>query len=214
MENKVKVLLIEDEKNICGFISKALEAQNYQVRTAYTGKDGLSQATSLCPDILLLDLGLPDIDGLEIITKIRAWSAMPIIVLSARTREDEKVKALDLGADDYITKPFGTSELLARIRTALRHSPLIQSRKTEPVYQAKDLKIDFLRLLAANSGKVITYDTIMSHVWGPYTDGNNRILRVNMANIRRKLETNPAAPEYIFTEVGIGYRMLEDESAW
>ena len=160
---------------------------------------------------------------------------MPIIVLSARTREDEKVKALDLGADDYITKPFGTSELLARIRTALRHSPLIQSRKTEPVYQAKDLKIDFLRrlvtrkgqeihltqneykilsLLAANSGKVITYDTIMSHVWGPYTDGNNRILRVNMANIRRKLETNPAAPEYIFTEVGIGYRMLEDESAW
>lgn len=236
MTNRVQILLIEDEKNICNFITTALEPANYKVISAFNATEGLSLATSLCPDVVLLDLGLPDMDGLEVIRHIRSWSQLPIIVLSARTSEEEKVRALDLGADDYITKPFGTSELLARIRTALRHS----SRPTVPsaassIYHAKQMKIDFdrrlvtvngkevhltqieykiLTLLAKNSGKVITYDTIMASVWGPYSDGNNRILRVNMANMRRKLENNPAAPEYIFTEVGIGYRMLEDESAW
>lgn len=236
MTNRVQILLIEDEKNICNFITTALEPANYKVISAFNATEGLSLATSLCPDVVLLDLGLPDMDGLEVIRHIRSWSQLPIIVLSARTSEEEKVRALDLGADDYITKPFGTSELLARIRTALRHS----SRPTAPsaassIYHAKQMKIDFdrrlvtvngkevhltqieykiLTLLAKNSGKVITYDTIMDSVWGPYSDGNNRILRVNMANMRRKLENNPAAPEYIFTEVGIGYRMLEDESAW
>ena len=236
MTNRVQILLIEDEKNICNFITTALEPANYKVISAFNATEGLSLATSLCPDVVLLDLGLPDMDGLEVIRHIRSWSQLPIIVLSARTSEEEKVRALDLGADDYITKPFGTSELLARIRTALRHS----SRPTAPsaassIYHAKQMKIDFDRrlvtvngkevhltqieykivtLLAKNSGKVITYDTIMASVWGPYSDGNNRILRVNMANMRRKLENNPAAPEYIFTEVGIGYRMLEDESAW
>lgn len=236
MTNRVQILLIEDEKNICNFITTALEPSNYKVISAFNATEGLSLATSLCPDVVLLDLGLPDMDGLEVIRHIRSWSQLPIIVLSARTSEEEKVRALDLGADDYITKPFGTSELLARIRTALRHS----SRPTAPsaassIYHAKQMKIDFdrrlvtvngkevhltqieykiLTLLAKNSGKVITYDTIMASVWGPYSDGNNRILRVNMANMRRKLENNPAAPEYIFTDVGIGYRMLEDESAW
>ena len=236
MTNRVQILLIEDEKNICNFITTALEPANYKVISAFNATEGLSLATSLCPDVVLLDLGLPDMDGLEVIRHIRSWSQLPIIVLSARTSEEEKVRALDLGADDYITKPFGTSELLARIRTALRHS----SRPTAPsaassIYHAKQMKIDFerrlvtvngkevhltqieykiLTLLAKNSWKVITYDTIMASVWGPYSDGNNRILRVNMANMRRKLENNPAAPEYIFTEVGIGYRMLEDESAW
>lgn len=236
MTNRVQILLIEDKKNICNFITTALEPANYKVISAFNATEGLSLATSLCPDVVLLDLGLPDMDGLEVIRHIRSWSQLPIIVLSARTSEEEKVRALDLGADDYITKPFGTSELLARIRTALRHS----SRPTAPsaassIYHAKQMKIDFdrrlvtvngkevhltqieykiLTLLAKNSGKVITYDTIMASVWGPYSDGNNRILRVNMANMRRKLENNPAAPEYIFTEVGIGYRMLEDESAW
>ena len=236
MTNRVQILLIEDEKNICNFITTALEPANYKVISAFNATEGLSLATSLCPDVVLLDLGLPDMDGLEVIRHIRSWSQLPIIVLSARTSEEEKVRALDLGADDYITKPFGTSELLARIRTALRHS----SRPTAPsaassIYHAKQMKIDFdrrlvtvngkevhltqieykiLTLLAKNSGKVITYDTIMASVWGPYSDGNNRILRVNMANMRRKLENHPAAPEYIFTEVGIGYRMLEDESAW
>ena len=236
MTNRVQILLIEDEKNICNFITTALEPANYKVISAFNATEGLSLATSLCPYVVLLDLGLPDMDGLEVIRHIRSWSQLPIIVLSARTSEEEKVRALDLGADDYITKPFGTSELLDRIRTALRHS----SRPTAPsaassIYHAKQMKIDFdrrlvtvngkevhltqieykiLTLLAKNSGKVITYDTIMASVWGPYSDGNNRILRVNMANMRRKLENNPAAPEYIFTEVGIGYRMLEDESAW
>ena len=236
MTNRVQILLIEDEKNICNFITTALEPANYKVISAFNATESLSLATSLCPDVVLLDLGLPDMDGLEVIRHIRSWSQLPIIVLSARTSEEEKVRALDLGADDYITQPFGTSELLARIRTALRHS----SRPTAPsaassIYHAKQMKIDFdrrlvtvngkevhltqieykiLTLLAKNSGKVITYDTIMASVWGPYSDGNNRILRVNMANMRRKLENNPAAPEYIFTEVGIGYRMLEDESTW
>ena len=236
MTNRVQILLIEDEKNICNFITTALEPANYKVISAFNATEGLSLATSLCPDVVLLDLGLPDMDGLEVIRHIRSWSQLPIIVLSARTSEEEKVRALDLGADDYITKPFGTSELRARLRTALRPS----SRPTAPsaassIYHAKQMKIDFdrrlvtvngkevhltqieykiLTLLAKNSGKVITYDTIMASVWGPYSDGNNRILRVNMANMRRKLENNPAAPEYIFTEVGIGYRMLEDESAW
>lgn len=236
MTNRVQILLIEDEKNICNFITTALEPANYKVISAFNATEGLSLATSLCPDVVLLDLGLPDMDGLEVIRHIRSWSQLPIIVLSARTSEEEKVRALDLGADDYITKPFGTSELLARIRTTLRHSsrPTALSAASS-IYHAKQMKIDFdrrlvtvngkevhltqieykiLTLLAKNSGKVITYDTIMASVWGPYSDGNNRILRVNMANMRRKLENNPAAPEYIFTEVGIGYRMLEDESAW
>ena len=236
MTNRVQILLIEDEKNICNFITTALEPANYKVISAFNATEGLSLATSLCPDVVLLDLGLPDMDGLEVIRHIRSWSQLPIIVLSARTSEEEKVRALDLGADDYITKPFGTSELLARIRTALRHSsrPTALSAASS-IYHAKQMKIDFdrrlvtvngkevhltqieykiLTLLAKNSGKVITYDTIMASVWGPYSDGNNRILRVNMANMRRKLENNPAAPEYIFTEVGIGSRMLDDESAW
>lgn len=236
MTNRVQILLIEDEKNICNFITTALEPANYKVISAFNATEGLSLATSLCPDVVLLDLGLPDMDGLEVIRHIRSWSQLPIIVLSARTSEEEKVRALDLGADDYITKPFGTSELLARIRTALRHRPRPTALSAaSSIYHAKQMKIDFdrrlvtvngkevhltqieykiLTLLAKNSGKVITYDTIMASVWGPYSDGNNRILRVNMANMRRKLENNPAAPEYIFTEVGIGYRMLEDESAW
>ena len=187
------------------------------------------------PDIILLDLGLPDIDGVDIIKKVREWSSCPIIVISARTSEREKVLALDLGADDYITKPFGTSELLARIRTSLRHSNKMNTDSPMFIkpYHAKDLTIDFSKrlillheqeihltpieykivaCLAKNSGKVVTYSSIMSDVWGPYTDTDNKILRVNMANIRRKLETNPAEPTYIFTELGVGYRMKEDES--
>ena len=173
-------------------------------------------------------------DGIEVIREIRTWASIPIIVISARTQEQEKVLALDSGADDYITKPFGPSELMARIRTALRHSNRLQtdSLLNQRPYQAGELTVDFekrlvtlggseihltqieykiVSLLAKNSGKVITYDTIISNVWGPYADDNNRILRVNMANIRRKIEKNPAEPDYIFTEIGIGYRMLEDK---
>lgn len=234
MTHKLSILLVEDEKNICDFISTSLSAQDYRISTAHTGKEALPIITSQCPDLILLDLGLPDMDGMEIIRQVRTWSSVPIIVLSARTQEQEKVRALDLGADDYLTKPIGTSELLARIRTALRHSNRLNT--DSPLYKrpfhAKGLTIDFekhlvsvdgkdvhltqiefkiISLLAQNSGRVMTYDTIISNIWGPYVDDDNSILRVNMAHIRRKLEQNPAEPQYVFTEIGIGYRMIEDE---
>ena len=234
MTHKLSFLLVEDEKNICDFISTSLSAQDYRISTAHTGKEALPIITSQCPDLILLDLGLPDMDGMEIIRQVRTWSSVPIIVLSARTQEQEKVRALDLGADDYLTKPIGTSELLARIRTALRHSNRLNT--DSPLYKrpfhAKGLTIDFekhlvsvdgkdvhltqiefkiISLLAQNSGRVMTYDTIISNIWGPYADDDNSILRVNMAHIRRKLEQNPAEPQYVFTEIGIGYRMIEDE---
>lgn len=234
MTHKLSILLVEDEKNICDFISTSLSAQDYRISTAHTGKEALPIITSQCPDLILLDLGLPDMDGMEIIRQVRTWSSVPIIVLSARTQEQEKVRALDLGADDYLTKPIGTSELLARIRTALRHSNRLNT--DSPLYKrpfhAKGLTIDFekhlvsvdgkdvhltqiefkiISLLAQNSGRIMTYDTIISNIWGPYADDDNSILRVNMAHIRRKLEQNPAEPQYVFTEIGIGYRMIEDE---
>ena len=222
MAHKISILLVEDEPNICGFITAALASHDYSI------------ITSLCPDLILLDLGLPDIDGMEIIRQVRTWASIPIIVISARTQEQEKVTALDLGADDYLTKPIGTSELLARIRTAMRHSNKLNTDSLlyKRPFQAKDLIIDFekhlvtlngneihltqnefkiISLLAKNSGRVMTYDSIIENIWGPYADGDNSILRVNMAHIRRKLEKNPAEPEYIFTEIGIGYRMIEDE---
>lgn len=235
MNLKQEILLIEDEKNICNFIATTLRTQDYKVSFAENAVNGLSLAASGCPDLILLDLGLPDMDGIDVIHNIREWSNIPIIVISARTQEQEKVAALDAGADDYITKPFGTSELMARIRTALRRSSLAGSTaiSAQTQYRAQDLMIDYekhivtvessivhftqieykiLTFLSRNAGKVITYDTLITHVWGPFADSNNRILRVNMANIRRKLEKNPADPQYIFTEIGIGYRMIDNEN--
>lgn len=232
--SKCSILIIEDEKNIQSFMGKVLKQHDYRVLCADNGTQGLELIRSQCPDIILLDLGLPDINGDDIIREVRTWTSTPIIVISARTAEKEKVLALDLGADDYITKPFGTSELLARIRASLRHSNRLRTDSTfyfRP-YSHKGMKLDFARrlltvngeevhltpieykivaYLAQNSGKVITYSSILSNVWGPYTDGDNKILRVNMANIRRKIEDDPAQPKYIFTEVGVGYRMAEDE---
>lgn len=228
----MKLLIIEDEKNIRNFITSVLTAEKYHVIQARNGKEGISQAASQCPDIILLDLGLPDMDGLDVISKIREWTNTPIIVISARIQEDDKVAALDLGADDYITKPFGNSELLARIRTALRHSNQNGEHTISKTYCAKGLCIDFekytvtqngkeihltqnefkiVSLLAKNSGKVLTYESIIEHIWGPYSENDNTILRVNMANIRRKLEPNPTEPIYLFTEIGIGYRMVEED---
>lgn len=234
MSVKLTVLIIEDEKNICDFISATLTAQSYKVITAARGSSGLALVSSRQPDLILLDLGLPDMDGTNLIEQVRSWSDIPIIVISARTQEKDKVHALDAGADDYLTKPFGSKELLARMRTALRHSNRLRATGQVCIkpYHVKDLTVDFdkrlvllsgkeihltqieyriVSYLAQNSGRVITYAALMSFIWGPYTDNNNRILRVNMANIRRKLEQNPAEPVYIFTEIGIGYRMLEDE---
>jgi two-component system KDP operon response regulator KdpE len=200
---------------------------------ANTGKEAILMVTSFVPDLVLLDLGLPDMDGLEVMSSIRQWSRIPIIVVSARSNEKEKVKALDLGADDYITKPFGTSELLARVRTALRHKrgAMNDNQDTERI-DIGSFRIDFgkhlvtiegseihltpieykiVALLAKNRGKVVTLDYLSKEIWGPYTFENNA-LRVNMANIRRKIEKNPAEPHYILTEVGVGYRMKEEVS--
>jgi two-component system KDP operon response regulator KdpE len=231
MANKQTILVIEDEKNIGNYIDTILNSNEYKVLRAMNGRTGLSLCTSHHPEVILLDLGLPDLDGMEVLQQIRGFSSVPIIVISARTQEKEKVEALDGGADDYITKPFGAEELLARIRTALRHRLQTGQSQTQDLIYSKDgLVIDFERrlvilqgnsihltqieyklvsLLAQNAGRVLTYDFILKEIWGPYADTDNQILRVNMANIRRKLEANPAEPHYIFTEIGVGYRMLE-----
>jgi len=230
MNKKVNILMIEDDKNICSYVTTILSANNYHVTAALTGKEGLSLAASLCPDVILLDLGLPDMDGYEVLRQLRLWNRVPIIVVSARVQVTDKVAALDMGADDYITKPFNNAELMARIRTSLRHS---RGTFNDIIYRALELEINFkkrlitlankpihltqveyqlLTLLAENSGHVQTYHSIMSTIWGPYIDeNNNQILRVNMANIRRKIEKNPAQPQYVFTEIGVGYRMRENE---
>lgn len=230
---KFTILIVEDEKHTHEFITKTLTANGYRTNWATSGKEGISLATSLCPDIILLDLGLPDIDGMDVISQVRKWSKCAIIVISARKDEKDKVQALDAGADDYLTKPFGIPELLARIRTSLRHSAQNGGGGyPQRPYRAKSLEIDFFRrmvslegtpihltpieykivaYLAQNCGKVVTYTDVLNNVWGPYAENDNKILRVNMANIRRKLEKNPAQPAYIFTEVGVGYRMVDDE---
>ena len=233
MVNRVCVLIVEDEIGISDFIKLNLKIQDYKVLCATTGKEALQRLNSECIDIVLLDLGLPDMDGVEVLQKLREWSAIPVIVVSAREDETEKVKALDSGADDYITKPFGTIELLARIRTAYRHSAQIRNNdsKEKTVYRSGDLEIDLTKrvvkvkgqhihltqieyrliaLLVQNAGRVMTYDAIINHIWGPLAVRENQILRVNMANIRRKIEENLGEPKYIFTEVGVGYRMAEE----
>ena len=234
MKIKDKVLVIEDDKNIRSFLQAILEANNYEVILTQTGAEAYSMITSQCPDVILLDLGLPDMDGMRILESVREWSAMPIIVVSARDRERDKVEALDKGADDYITKPFGTAELVARIRAAIRHSRGAGMTKvTQKItFDEGRLVIDFdkhrvyidnedagltqnefklVSLLGKYSGKVLTYDFMMKEIWGPNMQNDNRILRVNMANIRRKIEKNPAQPQFIFTEIGVGYRIVESD---
>lgn len=231
MTNRETVLIVEDEKNIGNYIETILMSNGYKTLRAMNGLSGLSMCTSHHPDLILLDLGLPDIDGMDVLARIRGFSSIPVIVISARTQEKEKVAALDAGADDYITKPFGSGELLARIRTAMRHSNQSGGMQSqEQVYSCDGLVIDLekrlatlegeevhltqieyklVSLLAKNAGKVLTYDFILKEIWGPYADTDNQILRVNMANIRRKIEKNPAEPHYIYTEIGVGYRMKE-----
>ncbi|HHH6096155.1 TPA: response regulator [Listeria monocytogenes] len=231
MNSKRLVLIVEDEEGISNFISAVLTASDYSVIKAVNEKEALEQTASHSPDVVLLDLGLPDVEGLDVLRDIRVWSKVPIIVVSARDHEREKVTALDLGADDYITKPFGTSELLARIRTALRHiQPSSKEAPNDHIIRIQDLYIDddrrlvkmgdkeihftpieykILLLLARHAGKVLTHDFIIREIWGPYPS-ENQALRVNMSNIRRKIEQNPAEPAYILTEVGVGYRMAEE----
>ena len=216
-------------------IGTVLTANGYDVIKAYTGTAACQMLDAYCPDLIILDLGLPDMDGVDIIRRIRGWSVVPIIVVSARTRERDKIEALDLGADDYLTKPFGGGELLARIRTALRHT---RTQAADPglartgIYRCGRLRVDFdshlvwlgeenvhltqseyriVALLTQYAGKVLTYDFIIREIWGPNAVGDTQNLRANMAKIRRKLEKNPAKPQYIFTEVGVGYRMAEGD---
>lgn len=235
MEYKNKVLIIEDDKQISHFLGTVLSANNFDVITADTGEYGCAVISSHCPDIVILDLGLPGMDGWEVIDSVRKWSSMPIIVLSARNSEADKVAALEKGADDYITKPFGTNELIARIKTALRHTRTVSgddSIAVEGVFRTGGLTVDYSKyrvyvdgkdanltqnefklvaLLGKNAGRVLTYDYIIKQLWGPHAKTDNQILRVNMANIRRKIEEKPAEPRYIFTEVGVGYRMAESD---
>lgn len=233
MNVKDKVLIVEDEKNIARFIRTILLTSGYDVITAASGAEAYSMMTSHCPDLVLLDLGLPDMDGMQIIEAVRQWTQVPIIVVSARGLERDKVEALDKGSDDYITKPFSAAELLARVRVALRHSRRGLADGGMAMtgrFTTGELTIDYdkhrvliagenarltqnefkiVALLGKYAGKVLTYDYIMKELWGPKTKGGNQILRVNMANIRRKIEKNPAEPRYIFTEVGVGYRLAE-----
>ncbi len=235
MSNKYLLVIVEDEYNISSFVSAVLQANGFDTMVARNGAEAIILITSHCPDLVLLDLGLPDMDGQGIIENVRGWSNVPIIVVSARTRERDKVMALESGADDYITKPFGTSELLARIRTALRHVQLMegeQAQRQTGVFHTGDLEVDYdkrrvyvngedahltqneykiVALLSKYSGRVLTYDSIIKHIWGPNAKQGNQILRVNMANIRRKIEPSTAEPRYIMTEMGVGYRMAEGE---
>ncbi len=230
-----KILIIEDDPGICTFLRATLTAEGYDAIVVSKGSGALEIVASHCPDCVLLDLGLPDMDGNEIISGIRQWSVMPIIVISARSMEQDKVQALDLGADDYITKPFGTDELLARIRTALRHRRTASENDEAALrgsYHVGAMVIDYRKhrvciagetihltpneykivaLLGLHAGQIMTYKAILRELWGPSASTDNKILRVHMASIRRKIEPNPNEPRYIFTEVGIGYRMADNE---
>ena len=231
--NKYKILVVEDDRNIISMIQTVLETSGYQVLTAQRCQQGILMLSSHVPDLVLLDLGLPDLDGEEFIRAARSSSAIPIIVLSARTEEADKVSALDLGANDYITKPFGTAELLARVRASLRINRVNLNMSTaQSVFVLDDLVIDYdrrqvsvggkavhvtqiefniLSFLSQHAGKVMTYSAIISAIWGTMDDGSVKKLQVNMANIRRKLGCTPGENRYIINDLGVGYRMLSNQ---
>lgn len=233
MCNKHKILIIEDEINICNVVKAVLETNDYHVLIAQTGENGKTLFFSHHPDLVILDLGLPDIDGCEFIQAVREQSDIPIIVLSARTNESDKVKALDLGANDYMTKPFGTNELLARVRATLRTSRHNgvgdrQIKKKAHIknmvieYEARRVMIDdheikltqteynIMELLSVHAGRVLTYSEIIKKIWGYSDSGSIKKLQVNMANIRKKLGEQPGEYLYILNELGVGYRMNEE----
>ena len=230
--NKYKILVIEDERNICNLLDTILTTNGYQVVIEGTCRDGITMMHSYVPDLVILDLGLPDQDGLEFIKTIRRNDSTPILVVSARGSENDKVLALDLGANDYITKPFGNAELMARVRAALRDR---RSIAVEGIQDGKfhlhDMEIDYARrivtiggedvkltrteynileVLSQNQGKVLTYAAIIRKIWGPTDDGGTKKLQVNMANIRKKIGSVPGDNKYIINELGVGYRIGED----
>lgn len=232
--NKPQILVVEDDVAVGNLIATTLETQNYQFHRAKTGAGAVLDAVSYRPDVMLLDLGLPDIDGVDIIRKVRSWSNMPIIVISARSEDSDKVLALDAGADDYLTKPFSVDELLARLRVALRRvrydSGKVDAQSS--VYENGELKIDYaagcvyrggqeihltpieyklLCLLCKNTGKVLTHNYILNEVWGSPTLSDTPSLRVFMATLRKKIEPDPSHPQYIQTHIGVGYRMIRQQ---
>lgn len=229
--NKAQILVVEDDTAVGNLITTTLETQNYQYHRAKTGTGAVMDALSYRPDVMLLDLGLPDMDGVDIIKKVRAWSNMPIIVVSARSEDTDKVAALDAGADDYLTKPFSVDELLARVRVALRRVRYDSEKASQEtsVYENGELKVDYaagcayrdgmeihltpmeyklLCLLAKNTGKVLTHNYILNEIWGSPSVSDTPSLRVFMATLRKKLEVDPAHPKYIQTHIGVGYRMI------
>ena len=231
MSNAPHILVIDDEPQIQRAIRTILTEKGFQVSTASRGEEGLTLAAAREPEIVILDLGLPDIDGIEVTRRLREWTQCPILILSVRDSERDKVAALDQGADDYLTKPFGIEELLARVRVALRHSSSRQGAQSKLV-KAGDLSIDLawhlvrrgeeeikltgteyklLAYLAANHGRVLTHQSILTHVWGPADADHTEYLRVYMRQLRKKLEADPEQPQYILTEPGIGYRFIADE---
>jgi len=223
-------VLIEDEPQLRRVLRGTLSGQGYRFFEAATGGEGLTEVATRQPDVVIVDLGLPDIDGLEVIRRLRDWTPVPIVVLSARDKERDKIEALDLGANDYVSKPFGVGELLARMRSLLRYSALSQGRK-EPVFTGGDLRVDLVRrqvfvgerevhltpieyklltLLVRHAGNVLTHRQLLKEVWGPASEDQTHYLWVYMVQLRRKLEPNPMRPRYLRTEPGVGYRLVAD----
>ena len=230
-KSKGMILLIEDEPQMLRLLRIILQSQGYGLVESPTGQEGLMQAATRAPDVVLLDLGLPDIDGLEVTRRLREWSDVPIIVISAREQEQDKIKALDAGADDYLTKPFGAGELLARIRVAMRHKALREAGKHESIFTLGNLRVDLARrqvflnekevhltpieyklltVLIKNAGKVLTHRQLLKEVWGPPYLTETQYLRVYMAQLRHKLEADPARPSFLINEPGVGYRLKLD----
>jgi two-component system KDP operon response regulator KdpE len=224
-----RVLVVDDENSIRRYLRAALGAQGFEVYEASNGQEAINGVITHHPDIIILDLGLPDIDGIEVTRRLREWSTTPIIILSVREAENDKIAALDAGADDYLTKPFGTGELMARMRVAMRR---LANKLDEPIMQVNDLRMDLsrrlvtvdnkeisltpteydiLRLLLQNAGKVLTHRQLLRQVWGTAYESEMHLLRVNISNLRRKIEPDPARPHYLMTESGVGYRLRADE---
>lgn len=232
--NKLQILVVEDDTPVRNLITTTLKAHDYKYIVAKNGSEAICQASTCNPDIVLLDLGLPDMDGVEVIRKIRTWSNIPIIVISARSEDADKIEALDNGADDYLTKPFSIEELLARIRVTARRLAMMQANTgtNEPIFTNGNLKIDYaagcaflgerelhltpieyklLCLMSQNVGKVLTHTYITGKIWGSSWDNDIASLRVFMATLRKKLESEPDSPQYIQTHIGVGYRMMRVE---
>ena len=228
----MRILVFEDEPQMQKFLRASLTAEGYRTLEATSGKEGIELARTHNPDLVLLDLGLPDMDGMDVTKALREWSAKPIVVISARGQEEDKVRALDLGADDYLTKPFGTGELLARIRVAIRHSSRAKEESTEPLLQIGELGIDLDRrrvvvsgrevhltpneyklfaYLMKHAGKVLTHRQLLKEVWGAAYASQTHYLRVYMVQLRHKLEADPTRPRYLVTEPGVGYRLKTEE---